>query len=126
MNDHDPENLRAADRKMRTSQATIAMPNGSHQQLGQHTRCNILPQAVAFVCAKPSVDTGACLIDAGFVSSSKFQLPHCPLGVSRSEFYFLPFPLSAPNCNSCLLRTGFSRAGLALEASQARVFSGKN
>src|SRR5438132_1600747 len=63
MNDHDPENLRATDRKMRTSQATIAMPNGSHQQLGQHTRCNILPQAVAFVCAKLSVDTGACLID---------------------------------------------------------------
>src|SRR5438105_6294749 len=73
MNDHDPENLRATDRKMRTSQATIAMPNGSHQQLGQHTRCNILPHAVAPLCAKPTVDTGACLIDAvlTFLSSGK-------------------------------------------------------
>src|SRR5438045_3918091 len=67
MNDHDPENLRATDRKMRTSQATIAMPNGSHQQLGQHTRCNILPHAVAPLCAKPTVDTGACLIDGFFL-----------------------------------------------------------
>src|SRR5207249_3125818 len=70
MNDHDPENLRATDRKMRTSQATIAMPNGSHQQLGQHTRCNILPHAVAPVCAKPTVDTVACLIDAVFEFSA--------------------------------------------------------
>src|SRR5205807_1120876 len=80
MNDHDPENLRATDRKMRTSQATIAMPNGSHQQLGQHTRCNILPHAVAPVCAKPTVDTVACLIDAVFEFSAPRLLPvACPL-----------------------------------------------
>jgi hypothetical protein len=65
MNDHDPENSRAVHRKSKTSQATIAMPNGSHQQLGQHPRCNFLPHAIALVCTKPSVDIGACLIDAG-------------------------------------------------------------
>src|ERR1700739_283255 len=42
------------------------MPNGSHQQLDQHTRCSSLPHAIAPVCAKPRVDTGACLIDACF------------------------------------------------------------
>jgi hypothetical protein len=65
MNDHDPENSRAVHRKSKTSQATIAMPNGSHQQLGQHPRCHFLPHAIALVCTKPSVDIGACLIDAG-------------------------------------------------------------
>jgi hypothetical protein len=69
MNDHDPENSRAIDRKTKTSQATIAMPNGSHQQLGQHPCCNILPHAVAPACAKPGVDTGACLIDGVFLFS---------------------------------------------------------
>jgi hypothetical protein len=68
MNDHDPEIFPAADRNPKTSQATISMPNGSHQQSGQHTRCKVFPHAVALACAKPSVDTGACLIDAVFDS----------------------------------------------------------
>jgi hypothetical protein len=86
MNDHDPENSRAIDRKTKTSQATIAMPNGSHQQLGQHPRCNFLPHAVAPLCAKPSVDIGARLIDGVFLLLfSNFYFPFsifafCPLG----------------------------------------------
>src|SRR5208283_5094757 len=63
MNDHDPENLPAVDRKPKTSQATIAMPNGSHQQRGQHTRGTPPSHALAPLCAKPILDTGACLID---------------------------------------------------------------
>src|SRR5213080_5032472 len=96
MNDHDPENLRATDRKMRTSQATIAMPNGSHQQLGQHTRCNILPHAVAPLCAKPTVDTGACLIDAGF--DVDFLLRALPQPIRLVYFkycYLTSYPISA-------------------------------
>jgi hypothetical protein len=60
------ENLPAADRHPKTSQATISMPNGSHQQSGQHTRCLSPRHALASVCAKPPVDSGACLIDAIF------------------------------------------------------------
>src|SRR6266481_1297220 len=52
--------------KRKRHQATIAMPNGLHQQLGQHTRCSSRLHAAAPVCANPGVDTGACLIDAGF------------------------------------------------------------
>src|SRR5438874_11249416 len=106
MNDHDPENLRATDRKMRTSQATIAMPNGSHQQLGQHTRCNILPHAVAPLCAKPTVDTGACLIDAGFCLFFLFRSVEFPQLIRITYFLILltlatfrntmPFVYAAP------------------------------
>src|SRR5437660_12393012 len=75
MNDHDPENPRAADRKTKTSQATISMPNGSHQQLGQHPRCTPTSQAIAPACAKNHVDTSACLIDAGLDSTSRTTFP---------------------------------------------------
>src|SRR5690349_22109958 len=66
MNDHDPETLRGIDRKTNTSQATISMSNGSHQQSGQHTRYNFLPRSIAPLCAKPRLDAGACLIDEVF------------------------------------------------------------
>jgi hypothetical protein len=55
--------------KRKRHQATIAMPNGLHQQLGQHTRCSSRLHAAAPVCANPGVDTGACLIDVDLLDS---------------------------------------------------------
>jgi hypothetical protein len=82
MNDHDPENLPAVDRKPKTSQATIAMPNGSHQQRGQHTRGTPPSHALAPLCAKPILDTGACLIDAGFDFSTGRKFLPCAIPCS--------------------------------------------
>ena len=77
------------------------MPNGSHQQLGQHTRCNILPHAVAPVCAKPTVDTDACLIDAAFVVLSRGELERGQLGnfERRSLDDMESFAISQPGLN---------------------------
>ena len=50
------------------------MPNGLHQQLGQHTRCSSRLHAAAPVCANPGVDTGACLIDVDLTDYKEFEL----------------------------------------------------
>jgi len=68
MNDRDPVKLRIADRKTKTSQATISMPNGSAQQLAQYPWRVPVRHAFAPLCSEISIDATACLIDAAFSS----------------------------------------------------------
>jgi hypothetical protein len=86
---------------MKTSQATIAMPNGSLQQSGQHRRCISPRHARALACAKQTLDPGASLIDGAFFFHPRcsnlwntlfecFLLPLCPLrlcGIRVNPFF---------------------------------------